>query len=378
MIDDSTKKYDAEYGKALYSRALSLDQYGMFANRVRLVSLLALALPLTALADDPAQPGVEGVWGKYDFVPGVKVLFFEDFIPIDKKPSPLKHLKDPSARLDLQDHLGAKWLRCRPPCTFDIVLPETLAERFTVDFDLDGASGTTGLTFTTVKPDGSVPETPVYASASPSTLSYGDTGDKARSNEINLDGGKPMHYSWSFDGSNVKGYAAQLPGLNVKNLAMPRTARLKFEFIGGDDPTLIDQNVVTWITNLRIAGGGNPVMFDQLTKTGRLALQGILFDTNRDRIRPESTPTLVALAKMLTDHPELKLTVEGHTDNQGTAAANQKLSDQRAAAVKAWLVAHKIAAARLTPKGFGQTKPSATNDTSEGRQTNRRVELVKQ
>ncbi|MBS1121359.1 MAG: hypothetical protein H6Q90_3587 [Deltaproteobacteria bacterium] len=350
-------------------------------SRVRLIAVLSVAVPLYAFADSP-QPASEGdVWSKYDFVPGAKVLFFEDFIPVDKKPGPLAHLKNPTARLDLQDHAGGKWLRCRPPCGFDVVLPQVLPERFTVDFDLDGPGGV-GVRFNAVKPDGSQFDTPVNADSSPSTLAYDNGGDKGRSNEIDriagIDGTKPMHYSWSFDGAKVKAYAAQLPGLDVPALLMPRTARLHFEFVGGDDPTLIDHNVVTWLTNLRVAAGGNPVLFDELSKKGRVVLQGILFDTNRDRIRPESTPTLVAVAKMLAEHAELKLAIEGYTDNQGVAAANQTLSEQRAAAVKAWLVAHKVAAARLAPKGFGQTKPVGNNDTAEGRQANRRVELVRQ
>jgi OmpA-OmpF porin, OOP family len=77
-------------------------------------------------------------------------------------------------------------------------------------------------------------------------------------------------------------------------------------------------------------------------------------------------------------HFDLKLRVEGHTDNQGNAAANQALSERRAQAVVAWLTAHGIAASRLTAKGMGQTKPVADNGGEEGRAKNRRVELVKQ
>jgi len=72
------------------------------------------------------------------------------------------------------------------------------------------------------------------------------------------------------------------------------------------------------------------------------------------------------------------LRVEGHTDNQGSAAANQALSEKRAQAVVAWLTSHGVAAARLTAKGFGQTKPVADNAAEEGRAKNRRVELAKQ
>ena len=81
---------------------------------------------------------------------------------------------------------------------------------------------------------------------------------------------------------------------------------------------------------------------------------------------------------MLKAHPDLKLTIEGHTDNVGDAAANQTLSEQRAAAVAQYLeTTYQIDASRLATKGYGATKPVASNDTPEGRQQNRRVELVK-
>jgi outer membrane protein OmpA-like peptidoglycan-associated protein len=67
--------------------------------------------------------------------------------------------------------------------------------------------------------------------------------------------------------------------------------------------------------------------------------------------------------------------IEGHTDNVGGAAFNMKLSEGRAASVRAWLVKHGIAASRLTSTGFGQTRPVDTNETDEGRRNNRRVEF---
>ncbi len=81
---------------------------------------------------------------------------------------------------------------------------------------------------------------------------------------------------------------------------------------------------------------------------------------------------------MLTEHPDLSLTIEGHTDNVGDAQANLALSAKRADAVKAYLVGKGVGAERLTTKGLGASKPAAPNTTAEGRQQNRRVELVKQ
>jgi outer membrane protein OmpA-like peptidoglycan-associated protein len=82
---------------------------------------------------------------------------------------------------------------------------------------------------------------------------------------------------------------------------------------------------------------------------------------------------------MLKAHPEMKLAIEGYTDNVGGAAKNQALSEKRAEAVKTYLVSNSgVPAERLTAKGFGSSKPAASNDTEAGRQKNRRVELVKQ
>ena len=80
---------------------------------------------------------------------------------------------------------------------------------------------------------------------------------------------------------------------------------------------------------------------------------------------------------MMQQNPNVKLSVEGHTDNVGAAAANQTLSEKRTQAVVSWLTGHDVAAVRLKSKGWGQTKPVADNDTEEGRGKNRRVELVK-
>lgn len=80
---------------------------------------------------------------------------------------------------------------------------------------------------------------------------------------------------------------------------------------------------------------------------------------------------------LLNDNPELKFSIEGHTDNQGNKDINQPLSERRAAAVRNWLVGKGIDSSRLTNKGFGDTVPIDTNKTPEGRANNRRVEFVK-
>jgi outer membrane protein OmpA-like peptidoglycan-associated protein len=101
----------------------------------------------------------------------------------------------------------------------------------------------------------------------------------------------------------------------------------------------------------------------------------ILFDTGRYDLKPAATTALESLLMLLARYPEAPILIEGHTDSAGTAPSNQVLSDRRAAAVKQWLVDHAISAASITTRGHGQTTPIATNDTPEGRQKNRRVEI---
>jgi outer membrane protein OmpA-like peptidoglycan-associated protein len=114
-----------------------------------------------------------------------------------------------------------------------------------------------------------------------------------------------------------------------------------------------------------------------LAATGRARLYGILFDTDSAHLRAESLPTLDEVVRLLNGEPTWALTVEGHTDSTGTAAHNQPLSEQRAKAVKEYLVGKGVAAERLATVGFGQSHPVADNATELGRAANRRVELVK-
>jgi outer membrane protein OmpA-like peptidoglycan-associated protein len=113
--------------------------------------------------------------------------------------------------------------------------------------------------------------------------------------------------------------------------------------------------------------------------TGKAAVYGIYFDTDKAVIKPESEPALSEIAKLLQADPALKLYVVGHTDNVGAFDHNLKLSQARGEAVtKALVGKHGIAAARLKPFGVGPTCPVASNQTDEGRTKNRRVELVAQ
>ena len=117
-------------------------------------------------------------------------------------------------------------------------------------------------------------------------------------------------------------------------------------------------------------------LLDELNKAGFIALY-INFDTGKWDLKADGQATVAEIVKMLKSAPALKVSIEGHTDNVGSAAANKTLSENRAKSVMAAIVSGGIDAKRLSSAGFGQERPIADNRSEEGRAKNRRVELVK-
>lgn len=116
-----------------------------------------------------------------------------------------------------------------------------------------------------------------------------------------------------------------------------------------------------------------------IEKDGKVALYGILFDTGKSDIKPESAEALKQITDYLIANPAIRIIVAGHTDNTGTYAGNMTLSKARAESIKSYLVKNgKIDAGRMIAEGVGQVCPVSTNASEEGRKLNRRVEIVKQ
>lgn len=107
-----------------------------------------------------------------------------------------------------------------------------------------------------------------------------------------------------------------------------------------------------------------------------VTMEDVLFDTGQARLMPEAAGFLARMAGAFEVNPTLRATIEGHTDNVGKSQANEDLSNRRAEAVKAALVSLGVPADQLSVRGFGQTSPIASNETAQGRQMNRRVEIV--
>jgi outer membrane protein OmpA-like peptidoglycan-associated protein len=148
-----------------------------------------------------------------------------------------------------------------------------------------------------------------------------------------------------------------------------------------DNPLLLDYDEPSKQFRLKLAKINFPVekkLETDLAEKGRAEIYGIYFDFDSDQIRSESEPVLTEIADVLKKQPEWKLNVEGHTDNVGGDKHNLDLSQRRAASViNALVTRYQIPADRLSPAGYGASRPKATNDTVEGRALNRRVELVR-
>ena len=115
----------------------------------------------------------------------------------------------------------------------------------------------------------------------------------------------------------------------------------------------------------------------EVTQDQIVIREKIQFETNKAVIKPESFGLVDEITAAVRDTPQIKkLSIEGHTDDVGADKYNQKLSEQRAGAVKTYLVEHGIDASRLVAKGWGEAKPIGDNKTEEGREQNRRVEFI--
>lgn len=117
--------------------------------------------------------------------------------------------------------------------------------------------------------------------------------------------------------------------------------------------------------------------YETLMRDGKVVINDIQFDYDNASVRPASAPIIQKIGDMLKAHSDLKLSIEGHTDSDGSSKYNLALSEARAQAVKAALLNMGISESRLLAKGFGEEKPMVSNDSKAGKAKNRRVELVK-
>ena len=305
---------------------------------------------------------------KFDFVPGDKVLFADDFTQDDLGEFPARW-KLTQGTFEVAEMKGERWLRCTSEDgRIRMKLPAAPPERWTLEFDfyvpeatsmalnVFGVNDKDGYTFEMNFPHGEknlvfrsgevYSATPIAGTASgrhhvmllargPALKIYVDRERVSNAPDVTSAAGLPREFEWR---------------LWAKSGPM--------------------------ITNVRFAEGPAPAA--DLLAGGKLVTHGIRFATGSDVVQPESAPILRQVAAWMTANPNAKLSVTGHTDNVGAAPANLDLSKRRAASVAKVLGADfSIAADRLTPDGKGDTVPMAPNTSSEGRAMNRRVEFAK-
>ncbi len=176
------------------------------------------------------------------------------------------------------------------------------------------------------------------------------------------------HIALGFNVRALKVYYDDERMLNIPNLGFNPTG-LTIEIIN-------TKPVNFFIKNIRIAEGGQK-LYDKFLQDGKIVANGIRFDVNKATLKPESMGIINEIAELMKENPDIRFSVEGHTDSDGDEALNQTLSEKRAAAVVSTLTKLGIDSQRLVSKGWGESQPLDNNSTPEGKANNRRVEFVK-
>lgn len=326
----------------------------------------------------PAPPPVLKAYNNYDFVPGDKILFEDNFVEDQDGEFPTHwELKAGQAVLN---KIGGEEAFLLTDGNYVRVSPrmkkeQYLAEPYTIEYDyyhIPGAYQMIVILKWFDKVEG-------YNRESMLDIGYAEAGFSG--NSVSLNKTFPEDLSTDFDNKwhhvaiavknhQIKVYVDQFRVLVVPDSKEEFTS-LEFAGIGAEKEPVVFRNI-------RIAAGGNMNMIGKKFTDSKIITHGINFDYNKATIKPESMGTLNMIVGVLKDNPEIKFEVGGHTDSDGADAYNLKLSQQRAEAVREQLIKMGVDASRLTAKGYGETKPIADNNTADGKANNRRVEFVKQ
>ncbi|MBU1319726.1 MAG: OmpA family protein [candidate division Zixibacteria bacterium] len=339
--------------------------------------------PKTASAGDsetgtPAAPGAAAedmkLYTKYDFVPGDRVIFYDDMKSDEEGEFPWRwNLKQGVFEVV---KLGKEfWIMATDNGTVSPKIPKGhLPEKYTVELEFyDNGTDKSGNYFYIRWVDGAGKIVGEFGIVSGNDTWLNLQGHSLASKVLPQRIGKGVNTMRIMATSrSMKCYINEERVANVPKVEgfSPEGFELYLRpYRDLENPTLF--------RGFRFAEGGKS-MREQLDETGKIVTHGILFDSGKHTIKAESYKTLKEIGELLIDDPTLKLSIEGHTDSDGADDYNMTLSNDRAQSVKSYLTSSfGIDGSRLESKGWGETKPIDTNDSPEGKANNRRVELVK-
>lgn len=334
-------------------------------------------------------------YSKYDFIPGEKILGYDDFATVGVGDFPVKWLTNGSGEIMTVDNHEGKWLNITKEAYYLPAFVKSLPENFTVEYDI--------LFIPAAKPQGA--NTPVVAlqmitmanskaafeyntdraffALDPymnavEIASYTNTGNKLLENSMqvkDLTRKKILNYHVAVWRQNTR-LRVYLNNNKIVDAPSLLSAGIKYNALRFQ--TSLNNDGSNWlISNFKYATG-LPDTRNQLLKTGKFSTTGILFDVNAATVKPASYGTLKDIAQTISAAAGITIKIVGHTDSDGNAAANLELSKRRAQAVKDILVNEfGIAEAALQTDGKGATQPASPNTSAEGKAQNRRVEFIK-
>jgi outer membrane protein OmpA-like peptidoglycan-associated protein len=329
-------------------------------RRFDIVSLAVLFVSLlNAQSGAPAQ--------NYDFVPGTKVIFSDDFAAAPVGEFPAKW-EQQSGQAVVAEVAGKRALSILKDST--VVFPRMTSARylppsFTLEWDMYMPKDSFALYLfldSDANKIGFDPGEVRYDGTGETVASYDFPDAQARENFTE----KWHHVAIAVNAGQMKVYVDKARLFTVPDLHFSPSS---IRFSGGESPVQL--------ANVRIASGGGMNMVGKEFTDAKIVTHAINFATGSAEITLSSAGEIARIAGILRDNPSLRFEIGGHTDNVGAPAQNLTLSQQRAAAVRTALTAAGIDAARLTTKGYGDTVPLSPNTTAEGRANNRRVELTR-
>ena len=337
--------------------------------------------------------GTIKAYSKYDFVPGERIIVFEDFAQDAVGDFPAKWNTNASGEVVTLDGKPGHWLRINKQGVFMPEFIDSLSDDFTFEFDLlcDNPGGIWALyTSVAMLLDRDHPESWNQApSRFTFTVAPGADGNSTSAIERRKDGvgeaststttkqfsdkTKPVHIAVWRQKERIRVYFNEEKAWDLPK-AMSKDAKYSSVVYWLQGP---GQNASYYMSNLRLAVGA-PDTRNKILTQNKWVTHGILFDVNSATIKPESYGTLKEMATVLKENPDLKVKIIGHTDADGKDADNLDLSKRRAAAVKESLAKEfGIDESRMETDGKGEGEPIDKNDTPAGKANNRRVEFIK-